>query len=99
MFSSGPSYNKLKTNLRLAINRLKLSPSQQQDAKPPLPKTPPKSAPSPDDTLNLPELPAVPVNSFGNLGGTIGGGSTATGGEDVDFDDLTKRFEELKKKK
>ena len=24
MFSSGPNYNKLKTNLRLAINRLKL---------------------------------------------------------------------------
>lgn len=24
MFSSGPSYSKLKTNLRLAINRLKL---------------------------------------------------------------------------
>ena len=24
MFSSGPSYNKLKTNLRLSINRLKL---------------------------------------------------------------------------
>lgn len=24
MFSSGPNYNKLKTNLRLAVNRLKL---------------------------------------------------------------------------
>jgi len=24
MFSSGPNYNKLKTNLRLALNRLKL---------------------------------------------------------------------------
>jgi vacuolar protein sorting-associated protein IST1 len=24
MFSSGPNYNKLKTNLRLSVNRLKL---------------------------------------------------------------------------
>lgn len=31
MFSSGPNYNKLKTNLRLAINRLKLSEKKKTE--------------------------------------------------------------------
>ena len=48
---------------------------------------PPKLPDFPD----LPELPSVPA-------GTIPGASS-TRSEDVDFDDLTKRFEELKKKK
>jgi len=39
---------------------------------------------------DIPGLPSVPANS-------IGGASV--GGDDVDFDDLTRRFEELKKRK
>ena len=45
----------------------------------------------------FPELPAVPNNTLPDPGNSIGGGSA--GGEDVDFDDLTRRFEQLKKKK
>lgn len=50
------------------------------------------TVPKPDDTF--PELPSVPNNTLPNSVGT-----TSAGGEDVDFDDLTRRFEELKKRK
>lgn len=47
----------------------------------------------PFDSNALPELPSVPdtlpTSSFG--------GNTTTS-DDIDFDDLTRRFEELKKK-
>ncbi|GLG93004.1 IST1-like protein [Gryllus bimaculatus] len=43
---------------------------------------------------DLPELPAVPTDSF-PPGEDAAGGSN----DDIDFDDLTKRFEELKKRK
>jgi len=46
-------------------------------------------------TTSLPDLPAVPSSDPPNAG--IGGQSMK--GDDVDFDDLTRRFEELKKKK
>ncbi|XP_054748171.2 IST1 homolog isoform X1 [Lytechinus pictus] len=59
------------------------------------PPAPPPNAQLPSDSI--PNLPAVPVNSFPPLDATVGGKSA--GGEDVDFDDLTRRFEELKKKK
>ena len=39
----------------------------------------------------MPELPSVPDS--------VPVGGATTGGNDVDFDDLTKRFEELKKRK
>ena len=45
----------------------------------------------------FPELPTVPSNTLPSPGNSIGGGSA--GGDDVDFDDLTRRFEQLKKKK
>ncbi|XP_019629459.1 PREDICTED: IST1 homolog isoform X1 [Branchiostoma belcheri] len=63
---------------------------------PPMPMPPAPSAP-PTNTDSLPDLPCVPSNSFPNPGNTIGGASA--GGDDVDFDDLTRRFEELKNKK
>lgn len=67
--------------------------------KPSLPPGPsasaPPSAPKGDDIF--PELPTVPSNTLPDPGNSIGGGSA--GGEDVDFDDLTRRFEQLKKKK
>ena len=40
----------------------------------------------------LPELPSVPMNS-------LPPGVASSSGEDVDFDELTKRFEDLKKRK
>ncbi|XP_074646923.1 IST1 homolog isoform X2 [Tubulanus polymorphus] len=50
-------------------------------------------APAPPGVDTLPELPSVPGNSsFSTL-------DSSAGGEDVDFDDLTRRFEQLKKKK
>jgi len=58
---------------------------------------PPTSAPPPNlpDMLDLPSLPAVPVDT------PLDGNTPQGGGEDddIDFDDLTKRFEALKKKK
>jgi len=47
------------------------------------------------DFLDLPELPSVPSDT--PVGGTSPGSSTKN--DDIDFDDLTKRFEALKKKK
>lgn len=43
---------------------------------------------------SFPDLPAVPNSTLPDPPG-----STSAGGEDVDFDDLSRRFEELKKKK
>merc|ERR1719483_782478 len=68
----------------------KVDLSQQQP--PPNPISPaPTNNP---DMLDLPDLPAVPME-------TPLGGNTPQGGadDDIDFDDLTKRFEALKKKK
>lgn len=79
-----------------------INPKPQNEEKPPLPKTPPKAASPRNDTLDLPDLPAVPMNSFPKIEDTVDDntlGGKSTGGEDVDFDDLTRRFEELKKKK
>lgn len=53
---------------------------------------PPSLPPAPD---NL-DLPPVPHTAFPNTGNS-GSGSGASG--DMDFDDLTRRFEELKKRK
>ncbi|XP_055889529.1 IST1 homolog [Biomphalaria glabrata] len=67
--------------------------------KPPYPTAPSVSVPparphqSKEDVF--PELPTVPSNTLPDLGNSVGGNS----GEDVDFDDLTRRFEQLKKKK
>uniref|UniRef100_A0A2C9KHJ4 IST1 homolog n=1 Tax=Biomphalaria glabrata TaxID=6526 RepID=A0A2C9KHJ4_BIOGL len=54
-----------------------------------------KKEPSPGKEDVFPELPTVPSNTLPDLGNSVGGNS----GEDVDFDDLTRRFEQLKKKK
>lgn len=45
---------------------------------------------APKNELSMPQLPDVPDLSVG---------SSSAGGEDVDFDDLNRRFEELKRKK
>ena len=43
-------------------------------------------------SIDLPDIPSGSLRS-NNVGGQ------SAGGDDVDFDDLTRRFEELKKKK
>ncbi|GIY43597.1 IST1 homolog [Caerostris darwini] len=64
-------------------------PTSGTAAAPTLPTPAPRSK-FPVDTL--PELPSVPNTVLPDLG-------EANSGEDVDFDDLAKRFEELKKRK
>ncbi|XP_078344428.1 IST1 homolog isoform X1 [Oculina patagonica] len=65
---------------------------------PPAPhQPPPPSAPRPSSGPSFPDLPAVPTD-LPNLPDSVPGANSA-GGEDVDFDDLTRRFEDLKKKK
>jgi len=70
-------------------------PDQPKDVGPHAQQPPsaPSSLPK-GDLLDLPDLPAVP-------GDTPVGGNTPQDGpdDDIDFDDLTKRFEALKKKK
>jgi len=51
--------------------------------------------PTNPDFLDFPELPSVPSDT--PVGGTTPGSSSKD--DDIDFDDLTKRFEALKKKK
>ena len=78
-------------------DHLKQDGSQQQ---PPAPASaPPSSAPPPASPgfLDLPDLPAVPVDT--PLGGSKSGSPDENKDDDIDFDDLTKRFEALKKKK
>lgn len=55
------------------------------------------SGPPPNVGFNLPDLPTVPNNTLPDPGNSVG--TSSAGGEDIDFDDLTKRFEKLKKKK
>ncbi|KAK7492079.1 hypothetical protein BaRGS_00016743 [Batillaria attramentaria] len=55
-----------------------------------------KSAPPPKMDDTFPDLPTVPTSSLPDTR-TIG--ENSAGGNDVDFDDLTRRFEALKKKK
>ena len=64
------------------------------------PKKQAHSQPPPPAGFNpdaFPDLPAVPNNTLPDPGHSVGGSSA--GGEDVDFDDLTRRFEQLKKRK
>mgnify|MGYP000132546322 CR=1 FL=1 len=48
--------------------------------------------------MDLPELPSVPSDTFPPLDNSVRSGNTSAN-DDIDFDDLTRRFEDLKKKK
>ena len=63
--------------------------------KPPLTQSAPPPAAPASNVLDLPDLPAVPSDT------PLGGNTPQDPGDDddIDFDDLTKRFEALKKKK
>jgi len=50
-----------------------------------------------DGFLDLPELPSVPTDSFPPPDESLRPGNPEN--DDIDFDDLTRRFEDLKKKK
>ncbi|KAJ4436771.1 hypothetical protein ANN_16903 [Periplaneta americana] len=75
--------------------------NKQSDEKP---KPAPRSKLSPDGGpgkppggfMDLPELPSVPTDSFPPPDEPVGPGNS---NDDIDFDDLTRRFEDLKKKK
>ena len=56
------------------------------------PSAPANHQPMPQlpDLPDVPGLPSVPSSTLG---------AASAGGDDVDFDDLTRRFEDLKKKK
>lgn len=80
--------------------------NKQSDDKPkPLPRS--KLSPNGGDPdqqskkdggfLDLPELPSVPTDSFPPPDEALGPGNSRN--DDIDFDDLTRRFEDLKKKK
>jgi hypothetical protein len=45
------------------------------------------------DNFELPELPSVPADDFPPVG------TQSLDNDEIDFDDLTRRFEDLKKKK
>lgn len=71
--------------------------SNMKPAYPPGPSVSvPPSRPQQKNEDLFPELPTVPNNTLPDLGNSVGGNSA---GDDVDFDDLTRRFEQLKKKK
>ena len=80
-----PSYN--DSNAALNQNRVPpaLPPNHPSQASAPVNDTP--------QLPDLPDLPQIPNDSMPTPGGRN------VGGESVDFDDLTKRFEELKKRK
>ncbi|XP_018330471.1 IST1 homolog [Agrilus planipennis] len=67
-----------------------VSPDDNIQSKQQEPKPAPRSK-IPGNFSDLPELPSVPSDN--SLDGA------KTGGDDIDFDDLTRRFEELKKRK
>ena len=81
-------YNLLLLELAVSCESFFFSATHQPSA---------PSVPRPSSGPSFPDLPAVPTD-LPNLPDSVPGGNSA-GGEDVDFDDLTRRFEDLKKKK
>ncbi|XP_069688870.1 IST1 homolog isoform X1 [Periplaneta americana] len=109
----GPGYDAASKPLNTNLQDTSLPPpyssfppdlhdnNKQSDEKP---KPAPRSKLSPDGGpgkppggfMDLPELPSVPTDSFPPPDEPVGPGNS---NDDIDFDDLTRRFEDLKKKK
>ncbi|XP_052810515.1 IST1 homolog [Mya arenaria] len=72
------------------------APAGGQEHSPPPPYTSSHTSPMPSQNNmdSFPDLPAVPNSTLPDPPG-----ASSAGGEDVDFDDLSRRFEELKRKK
>ncbi|XP_052807729.1 IST1 homolog [Mya arenaria] len=72
------------------------APAGGQEHSPPPPYTSSHNSPMPSQNNmdSFPDLPAVPNSTLPDPPG-----ASSAGGEDVDFDDLSRRFEELKRKK
>ncbi|XP_027050757.1 E3 ubiquitin-protein ligase TRIM56-like [Pocillopora damicornis] len=87
-----PPPHQLQENIECSRTLIMQSPTGNARHQPPAPT----SAPHPSSGSSFPDLLAVPTN-LPNLPDSIRGGNSA-GSEDVDFDDLTGRFENLKKK-
>lgn len=83
----------MKINLKRIFFLQNLNQPKPQPRSKMSPPTPPSATAPPPGTFDLPNLPNVPSdlpdvpNSDGN------------NDDDIDFDDLSRRFEELKKKK
>ncbi|XP_013780566.1 IST1 homolog [Limulus polyphemus] len=92
-FSPAPSYDSIVNSK--PEDQIKGVQGHDSNQKEPNGKPKPKPRTMfPTDTL--PELPSVPTNSLPN---TDSSHNPKAGEESVDFDDLTRRFEELKKRK
>lgn len=70
-----------------------VSSAQIVGPKPEAPAKPPSRPVDNYNTFVLPELPSVPDTLP-----TASAGASTSASEDIDFDDLSRRFEELKKK-
>ncbi|XP_053603102.1 IST1 homolog isoform X2 [Plodia interpunctella] len=100
----GPSVPPMGYNLPPGVDSKNLSNSFLQPAAAPTPQPRPRqpqpAAPPPNPFPELPELPSVPSDLIlpsvphSNNSNT----STSNGPDEIDFDDLNRRFEELKKK-
>nr|CAG4644303.1 EOG090X0DNH [Lepidurus arcticus] len=108
-YNIGPDFQDSNSNLDVSVNgdsptaNKNQAPNpnlQNHDVPKPTPRTkftPPRpDANNTDDFLDLPDLPSVPMDSFP---AGVGGAAAGRKEDDIDFDDLTRRFEELKKKK
>ena len=75
-----------------------MSPNESKDQPDSKPKPLPRANANPSSNLNdsFPELPSVPI---GNLPDIPNDEPKDSKDESIDFDDLTKRFEDLKKRK
>ncbi|KAG8238527.1 hypothetical protein J437_LFUL018198 [Ladona fulva] len=88
-----PSNDHVPTTFDMSPGAKALNINTMSDEKP---KPAPRGKLSPhSDHLVLPELPSVPTDSFPPLEDNDPG----EGNDEIDFDDLTRRFEDLKKKK
>ncbi|XP_071455614.1 IST1 homolog isoform X2 [Hetaerina americana] len=90
-FNIPPSVDNMATTFDISPGAKALNTNNMSENKP---KPAPRGKLSPQNELVLPELPSVPTDSFPPLDD-----NDTAGNDEIDFDDLTRRFEDLKKKK